>query len=139
MGEIRSNREIGQAWAAHVLGELFDAWPRRVDFNAMDIETATEIGPKSEPEDFFDHLFDWLRDEGFVRFGQGTEGNVYDVALTEKGVSILGQNLGIAAGEPIGLRLKGIAKNAASEAGRAAISEAVGYVLGGAIKAIGSS
>lgn len=138
MSDIPTNREIGHAWTAHILGELFDEWPRRVDFNAMDIETSTEVGPRKDGEDFFDHLFEWLKDEGFVRFTQATEGNVYDVSLTEKGVNILGQKLGIEAKEPIGTQLKGIAKSAGSEAGRAAISEAVGYVIGGAIKAMSS-
>lgn len=136
MSQKPSNREIGQAWTAFILGELFEEWPRKVDFNAMDLATATGLGPVTDEEEMFDGLFDWLRDEGFVRFEQRTEGNVYAVTLTKRGIDVLRQNLGVDLKEPLGSKLRSMAKSAGSQAGRAAIGEAIGQVIGAAMRAM---
>ena len=140
MGEP-TNREIGQAWTAYMLGELYEEWPRQLDFNSLDLGTKTGIEPRKDPEEMFDHLVEWLRDNHLIRFkGWEGEGSVSGVSLTERGVAILGEDLGLqkeATKEPIGSVLKRVAKGAASEAGRAAIAETMGTLIGSAAKALG--
>jgi hypothetical protein len=86
-----TNSEVGAAWTAYILGELYTDWPRRRDFNCMDVGHAVDISPRVDAEELFDDLLMCLRDNGFVSFNQAAEGNAFDVALTEKGFAILGK------------------------------------------------
>jgi hypothetical protein len=85
-----TNNEVGAAWTAYILGELYADWPRRCDFNCMDVGRAVDVSPRVEAEELFDDLLMWLKDSGFVAFSQATEGQAFDVALTERGFAILG-------------------------------------------------
>lgn len=124
----KSNGEIGKVWTAYILGELFEAWPRRCDFNAMDIGVATGEEPRSDPEEFFNHLLDWLRDNGFVRLGESIDGAVYDVALTEKGCNVLGRTVP-GTERTLGAKLKEVASGAGKDAGRAVVSSLISTLL----------
>ncbi|MGK9234764.1 hypothetical protein KXS07_23655 [Inquilinus limosus] len=140
MGEP-TNREIGQAWTAYMLGELFEAWPRQQQFDHEELEAETGIGPEHEKAAFFHDLAEWLRDNGLVQVKKWGIGGAYGVSLTQYGVAILGKDLGLqqeAAKEPIGSVLKRVAKGAASEAGRAAIAETMGTLIGATARALGS-
>ncbi|WP_117196404.1 hypothetical protein [Rhizobium terrae] len=66
MGEV-TDRDIGNAWTAHILGQLFSGWPRRQDLNAMDVAVATGFQPRSEPKEMFDDLVMWLNDNGYLK------------------------------------------------------------------------
>lgn len=57
---VISNREVGNIWMAHIVGELYEAWPRRRDFSSLDVGVATASDPSEDPEDFFDDLTLWL-------------------------------------------------------------------------------
>lgn len=124
-----TNNEIGEAWTLYILGQLAEEWPRRVDFNAMDLGTRTESSPLGDEEDLFDHLMEWLRDHGLIGFNQAIEGNAYDVWITDRGLGIIGHTLDIEKRQ-WGPKLKTLAKGAASETGRAAIAETVGLLIG---------
>lgn len=130
-----SNNEIGKAWTLQVLAQLSDAWPRRVDFNALDLATKTEVGPEidEEAEELFDDLFRWLRNEGFVSFTQDGEGWVVDVQLTSRAMEAIGHALPTDK-EAVGTQLKKIAAGAGSETGRAIIAETVGQFIGAAAR-----
>lgn len=135
MNNFPSDKDVGGAWAAHILGELFEAWPRRLDFNAMDIAEAT-IAPSDEPEDLFDGLVNWLYLNGYIHVGQqGPEGSVLLVSLTNYGFSVLGQKpKGL--DQPLGTKLKTAAQSIGSETKSAAISELIGTLVGAAAKQI---
>jgi hypothetical protein len=45
----------------------------------------TGAEPRDDPEEFFDDLITWLRDNDFVSFSQVVDGAAFNVALTEKG------------------------------------------------------
>lgn len=133
MGEFPSDKDVGGAWAAHILGELFEAWPRRLDFNAMDVAAAT-MSPKDEPEDLFDGLVNWLYLNGYIHIGQqGPEGSALLVSLTSYGFSVLGQKpKGL--DQPLGTKLRSAAASIGSETKSAAISELIGTLVGAAAK-----
>ncbi|MEY9785420.1 hypothetical protein [Sinorhizobium fredii] len=129
-----TNREIGQAWTAYILGELFESWPRRLDLNRMDLETKTSIGPRDEPEAMFDDLVAWLSDNNLIALQDWGDGNAYNVSLTDRGLAILGESLGLEQ-KPVGSVLRKVASGAASETGRALIAETVGLIIGSAGRA----
>jgi hypothetical protein len=130
-----SNNEVGQIWTAYIVGELYELWPRRRDFNSMDVSVATGDEPREDPEEFFDDLIMWMKDNNLVRFGQATEGCAFGVALTEKGFDVLGRHApGI--DRPLGTKLKEAATGAGKDAGRAVIASLVGAMVGGAIGAL---
>ncbi|MDO8984260.1 hypothetical protein [Cypionkella sp.] len=137
--EVRyvSNAETGQAWAAFILGELYEIWPQRCDFHYLEVMTKTHVTSKYDQELVFDHLLLWMRDEGFIRFNQSFEANVMGVSLTQQGMNILGQVSPLADSPSVGSALKKVAGGAASEAGRTAISQIMGLVIGSAAKAYG--
>lgn len=130
-----SNAETGQAWAAFVLGELYELWPQRCNFDYLEVMTKTHVTCRYDQELVFDHLLLWMRDEGFIRFSQSLEASVLGVSLTQQGMSSLGQQSPLADSASVGSALKKVAGGAASEAGRAAISEVMGLVIGNAAKA----
>jgi hypothetical protein len=131
-----TNNEVGEAWTLFVLGELADEWPRRVDFNAMDLETATGIGPRKDAEELFDDLFLWLRDQRLISFTQvADEGNAFDVSLTDRGFDAIGHSLGIEK-RKTGSMLKKIAAGAATEAGRTTITETIGQLIGALVRGV---
>lgn len=125
-----SSRDIGNAWIAHILGELFDQWPRRADFNAMDVRRETRLGPRVDEEDLFDDLLLWLRDNGFVRYEQSSEGNAFAVALTEKGFAVLGTTP-VTFEKPLGAKMKEAARAAAGDARKTLISSLVKLLVTG--------
>jgi hypothetical protein len=86
-----TNNEVGIAWTAYILGELYTDWPRRRDFNWMDVGRAIDVSPRVEPEEMFDELLMWLRDNGYVAFDQAVDENALDVALTDRGFAALGK------------------------------------------------
>jgi hypothetical protein len=67
-----SNGEVGKVWTAYIVGELYELWPRRRDFNSLDVSVATGDEPRADPEEFFDDLMMWLKDNDFVRFRQAS-------------------------------------------------------------------
>ena len=69
-----ANRDIGNAWTAHILGVLFENWPKRQDFNALDLSTKALALPRDEEEELFDDLIRFLADENYIRVGQSSEG-----------------------------------------------------------------
>jgi hypothetical protein len=83
--------DAGKAWTAYILGELYTDWPRKRDFNALDVGVATELSPLADSENLFDDLLEWLKKNAYVDFSQAAEGAVFDVALTEKGFAVLGK------------------------------------------------
>jgi hypothetical protein len=129
--KLPKNREVAAAWIAYILGELFEEFPRRQTFSALDVSTHSGIEPRREPEGFFDDLLLWLRDNGYVRYTQDTEGVAYDVALTERGFSALGKTPD-GLDRPIGAKLKEVSTAGAAEAGKAVIATTVGSLLGAA-------
>lgn len=133
MTALPSDSEVGGAWTAYVLGELFERWPRRLDFNALDVASAT-ISPRNEPEELFDDLFNWLHINGYVHIGQqGGEGHAYLVSLTNQGFSVLGQQpKGL--DQPLGKKLKSAAASVGSDTRGAVISELIGTMVGAASK-----
>ncbi|MGY2936001.1 hypothetical protein ACVWZ6_005603 [Bradyrhizobium sp. GM6.1] len=105
MTSLPDDQDVGRAWTAYIVGELFEAWPRRCDFSALDLGRATGVSPRKDEEELFDDLSKWLLDNGFIHFDQATEGAAFGVALTEKGFAVLGRN---APGteKPLGTKLK---------------------------------
>jgi len=133
-----SNPEIGNAWTAAILGTLFERWPKRQDFNVMDVSTKTGVHAlESEEEELFDDLILFLEQELYINVGQRSGGNALGVALTGKGYAVLGSTPESLA-EPLGNRLKAVATGAATEGGRQAIATAVGLAFGAAVKALSS-
>ena len=123
-----------------MLAQLSDAWPRRVDFNALDLGTKTEARPEveEEAEELFDDLFRWLRNEGFVTFIQDGEGWAVDVQITSKAMDAIGHAMPTDKG-PVGTQLQKIAAGAGPETGRAIIAETVGQLIGAAARAFTGS
>jgi len=78
----------------------------------------------------------WLRDNEFLWFSQSTGGCVFNAALTEKGFAILGKPSAVGKEKSLGATLKSVSGLAVTEAGRAAIGEAVGQIIGLATRAI---
>lgn len=74
----------------------------------------------------------WLHDEGFVRHLADVKS---EITLTSKALSVLNATPE-AFDKPTGARLNELAKNAGSEAGRQAIGETVGYIIGAVAKGI---
>lgn len=130
-----TNNEVGNAWTLYVLGQLSEAWPRRVDFNAMDLSTETGMAPvlDREVEETFDDLFRWLKSEGFIEYSQDGEGWVVDVNITTKAMDAIGHALPTAK-NGAGAHLKKIAVGAGSTAGQAVIAETIGQVIGAAAR-----
>lgn len=126
-----SNRDVGNAWTAAILGALYEEWPRRLDFNAMDLETTTGATPKHESEELFDDLLQWLEDNGFIRSSdqEAPEGNIYGVALTERGHSILG-GTPASLDRPLGTKLAEVATAAGAEVSKASIGQLVALAIG---------
>lgn len=84
--------------------------------------------------EFVDATIHWLSEEGFVRTGRfGLS------VLTAKALTIMNATPDSLNGESLGATLSGAAKEAGTEAGRAAISETVGQIIGAAAKAFTSS
>lgn len=131
-----SNREIGNAWISYVLGELYDDWPRKRDFDHLQLASQTGISPVRESEQLFDDLIEWLAAEGYIRRPEQAlpEGCAVDIALTEKGYLVLG-SMPDSLSEPLGRRLKQAAMTAGSSAGKEAIAGLVGQTIGAAAKA----
>lgn len=131
--------EVGKVWTLHVLGQLSEAWPRRVSFNAMDMGNETSVAPiiDSELDDIFFGIFDWLRNEGFVRYANNSMGDgwVVDVQITAKAMDAIGHALPTEKGKA-GKQLKSIAAGAGTVAGQAAISETVGLFIGAATRGL---
>jgi hypothetical protein len=109
-----TNSEVGAAWTAYILGELYTDWPRRRDF---------------------DDLLVWLRDNGFVAFNQATEGEAFNVALTERGFAVLGKRA-IEHEPSLGSRMKEAAKSAGKDASRAVLASLVGAMVSGTLTAL---
>ncbi|MEC5292992.1 MULTISPECIES: hypothetical protein [unclassified Aurantimonas] len=130
-----TNNDIGKTWTLYALGQLSEAWPRRLDFNALDLGTETGVGTEldSESEEVFDDLFRWLMSEGFVHFKQGSEGAAYGVQLTTKAMDAIGHTLPTTKGA-VGTQLKTIAAGAGSAAGQAIIAETIGQLIGAAAR-----
>jgi hypothetical protein len=130
-----TNNEVGTAWTAYILGELYTDWPRRRDFNWMDVGRAVDVSPRVEPEEMFDELLMWLRDNGFVAFDQSVDGNAFNVALTDRGFAVLGKKA--IENEPsLGSAMKEAAKSAGKDAGRAVVASLVGAMVSAAISAM---
>ena len=101
----------------------------------MDIGVATSSDPKDDPEDFFDDLALWLKNNDFVEFDQAADGAAYNVALTEKGFAVLGhQPPGL--DRPLGTKLKEVATSAGKDARSAVIASLIGAMVGGAINTL---
>jgi hypothetical protein len=81
--------------------------------------------------DFVDATIRWLSEEGFIRTGTFRES-----VLTAKALTIMNATPDSLNGESLGATLSGAAKSAGTEAGRAAISETVGQIIGAAAKAM---
>ncbi|WP_428029794.1 hypothetical protein [Ancylobacter sp.] len=133
MNDETSDREVGDAWMAHILGSLYERWPRRVDFSALDLGAKTSLEPPRDPEEFFDDLIRFLDRNGYVDADQRIEGSAFGVALTDKGLSTLGSPIE-ADQKALGTRLKEAATEAGKETGRHVIAELVGLVIGSALK-----
>jgi hypothetical protein len=132
------NRDAGNAWTAHILGELFANWPRRCDFDFLTVSSKTDVEPRDDAVEVFDDLLLWLRAEGFISFEQTLEGNAFDVALTMQGFTALGrQPEGI--DKPLGEKMKEAATAAGVEMRGAVISDLVGRLIVGAMAAISGS
>lgn len=124
MSEL-TDKEVGAAWTAHIVTQLFERHPRRCDFNSLDISVATDTDPKEDPEQLFDDQMDWLRDNGYVAFDQAMEGNAFNVALTDKGFAVLGSTPpGLE--KPLNIKLKDVLKLTASEGRKAALGRLSG-------------
>ncbi len=116
-----TNNEVGAAWTAYILGELYTDWPRRRNFNWMDVGRAVDVSPGVEGDELLDDLLMWLRDSGFVAFSQAIEGEAFNVALTERGFAILGKRA-IESEASLGSSMKEAAKSAGKDAGRAGLA-----------------
>jgi len=133
-----TNNEIGKAWTAYILGELFESWPATLNFNILDTSQATGVAPAEDEEiEFFISLTDWLRDNGYISFEQSSENQVYNVALTEKGFAILDEKP-IGTERSLGTRMKEAATTAGKDAGRAVIASLVGAMVSTAVTALKS-
>lgn len=132
---LPTDQEVGRAWTAYIVGELFEAWPRRCDFSALDLGRATGVSARNDEEELFDDLAKWLLDNGFIRFDQASEGAAYGVALTEKGFAVLGRN---APGteRPLGAKLKEAATGAGKDAARATLASLIGVMVSVGVAAI---
>ena len=129
LATVPSNRDVGNAWTAFVLAELFEEWPARVDLDWMRVQEQTGLSPRKDGDEMFDGLIEWLRNEGYIRFGQTSDtGQFYDVTLTEKGFTVLGKKLD-ALQPALGDQLKAAAKGAGSEAGKATLQGLVSTVF----------
>ncbi len=129
--------EVGKAWTLYILGTLAEDWPRRVSFDANILIENTQVHPRgsSDVDETFYGLIDWLENEGLIRFDRKTLGDswVEDVQITAKAMDAIGHALPTAKGGA-GAHLKSIAVGAGSEAGKAAIAETVGLVIGAAVR-----
>lgn len=131
LAALPNNKEVAGVWISYLLGELFAEFPRRQSFTALDVASQSGVEPRRDPEEFFDDLVLWLKDNGYVRFTQSTDGAAFDVALTERGFTVLGQKPeGL--DRPLGSKLKEIATGVAREGGKAAIAQTVGTLFGAA-------
>lgn len=129
MAKGPKNRDVANAWISYILGELYDEWPRRLDFNSMDVGKATGTEARWEEESLFDDTVRWLQNNGYLLVGQdGDEGNVYGVELTEKGYLLLGSKPE-SLSEPLGDKMKEAAKAGAAEAGKSVLSNLVGMLM----------
>jgi len=129
-----TNNEIGKTWTLYALGQLSEAWPRRLDFNGMDLSVQCGVGPDLGDEaELFDDLFLWLKNEGFVHFTQDSEGEAYGVHLTSKAMDAIGHAMPTDKGA-VGTQLKTIAAGAGSTAGQAVIAETIGQLIGAAAR-----
>lgn len=133
-----TNREIGEAWMAFILGELYEQWPRRCDISTEMAIEQTKVMPPVEADALFDDLTLFLENEGYIRISSSLEGVIYDASLTASGQALLGRPA-LKAGSTMGASLKNVAAGAAGEAGRAAISEVIGVMFGAAVKGIAGS
>ena len=131
-----SHRDAGNAWTAHVLGQLYSDWPERPDFNYLDVSTRTGVDTGDNGERVFNDLMLWLRQEGFIAFEQAAEGEAFGVSLTSKGLRVLGKNFE-ALEEPLGATLKRHAATATNQAGRELVASMVNAVFEGGMRALG--
>ncbi|RWB50731.1 hypothetical protein [Mesorhizobium sp.] len=129
MATVPKNRDIANAWISYILGELYSEWPRRLDFNAMDVGKATGTEARWEDETLFDDMIRWLQNNGYILVGQeGDDWSVYGVELTEKGYLLLGSKPE-SLSEPLGDKMKEAAKVGAAEAGKSVVSNLVGMLM----------
>ncbi|MDI6027918.1 hypothetical protein QBK99_17145 [Corticibacterium sp. UT-5YL-CI-8] len=129
-------RDVANTWIAHVLGELYQQWPRRSDFNALDVATATGSSKGEEDPELFDDTIIWLRNNGYIRHSDQSspdEGGWLEVELTEKSVLLLGK-LPDSLQEPLGARMSKAAQAGASESGKAMIGSLVATLIETGIK-----
>ncbi|MCQ1766141.1 hypothetical protein NOJ28_11400 [Neorhizobium galegae] len=134
MKKETSDKDVANAWTAFILGQLFESWPRRQDFNAMDVGVATSFAPRSDPEELFDDLLMWLDRNHYIHIDQhGSEGNAYGVSLTNEGLKVLGQQPQ-SLDRPLGTRMKEAAASIGGEVRGATIAELIGTLVGAAAK-----
>jgi hypothetical protein len=134
MKEETSDKDVGNAWTAFILGQLFESWPRRQDFNTMDVSTATGTAPRTDPEELFDDLLMWLDRNRYIHIDQhGSEGNAYGVSLTNEGFAVLGQQPH-SLDRPLGTKMKEAASSIGGDVRGATIAELIGTLVGAAAK-----
>jgi hypothetical protein len=141
-----TNREIALVWMADVLGRLYDTWPGQVTLDPYVTIEETGVTPDGQFETIklWTDLFTWLEREGMIHKIQRDLGDsaINDVVLTAKGFGLLGEPVP-GTEKTVGSQLKDLAKEAstgaAAEAGKSAIGEVIGSVMGAFVKSMTSS
>ena len=102
-----------------------------------------ELELESDYEDYFFPCVQWLEAEGLIRFddlgqtmGGPAEGSVDNISLTSRGMAVLGQKIEIdGVQESIASAVKKVSAGSVNYHG---IGDAIGGVLGGFVKSLGS-
>ncbi|PZP26452.1 hypothetical protein [Pseudomonas kuykendallii] len=133
-----------------VFARLYEAFPVGVDLDVMDFSKVISPGEEYEEVacyainqgEFFNSAVVWLRDAGFITFGDTTLDNsmVYQCRLTAKALQVLkstpesigGETLGGRLGEAVKQGTMGALKTVANEA----LSRGVGFVVTAAASAL---
>ncbi len=137
MTDNLSNRDVANVWISHVLGKLYEEWPRRCDFDWMAVGNKTGVDVRTDPDQLFDDTMRWLLNNDYIRYGGQSAGedSWLDVELTEKGYLVLGSTPD-SLKEPLGKRLSVAAGEAGSDIGRQTVGALIGAMVGAAFKTI---
>lgn len=118
---------IARALAVEIINDTPKDWPAPKILNFGEIQEGTPFRV------FLRSTLSWLTSEGFVT---GNDGNPQKgVRLSAKALTVLNASPS-ALSQSLGARLGDVVKGAGTEAGRSAIGETVGQIIGGFTKSI---
>lgn len=124
-----ADMELFNKAVATILGELYEAFPRRVSLQAT-----TLAGTNNEEEfrPYGDVVF-WLRNEGYLTFELQSQGVKFDqVTLTKQGLLVLNSEPeSLKEKVPLGKTLSNVAKSGTETAIKAVVDQVLRIAMGG--------